>query len=262
MRLSEQQLNHFNAFGFLVFRQLFSPDEVDLYRRELDAGLDARIEGGRHDGTERFWASLNDSDTPFISSLSDDPRFADAAEQLLGKDVIGICADSNYYVGDTRWHSDIPPSRFEAVKFTIYLEPLDGNTGALRVIPGSHREPYHSEIRRDMEAAYGVRPEEIPAYAFDSTPGDVLVFNVATWHSAFGGSTRRRMSTLQFYEDPQTPETTEEVREVIGGSVKSYFSRFNHSMYSQYWRSIDNPRHQRWIRRMVELGVLDEASSR
>lgn len=260
MRISEQQLNQFNTFGFLVFHNLLSPAEVDLYRQEMDAGLDARIEGGNHDGTKRFWAYLNDSDTPFITSLSDDPRFGDVAEQLLGKDVIAICGDSNYYVGDTQWHPDV--TEFDAVKFTIYLESLDANTGALRVIPGSHREPYHSQIARDTETAFGVRPEDLPAYAFASNPGDVLVFNVATWHSAFGGSTRRRMSTLQYYEDPQTPEITERVGRVLRASAESYMSRLNRPMYPSYWRSIDNPRHQRWVGRLAELGVLEHRGPR
>jgi hypothetical protein len=43
MRLTEQQLNFFQTFGFLIFRQLFSPQEIDRYSREFDAGLDAWV---------------------------------------------------------------------------------------------------------------------------------------------------------------------------------------------------------------------------
>ena len=28
-------------------------------------------------------------------------------------------------------------------------------------------------------------------------------------------------------------------------------------MYGDHWRSIDDPRHQRWLRRLDELGVLE-----
>jgi hypothetical protein len=28
-------------------------------------------------------------------------------------------------------------------------------------------------------------------------------------------------------------------------------------MYSEFWRSVDNPRHQRWIRRLEALGALE-----
>ena len=32
--ITAEQVAHFRTFGFLVFRQLFTPDEVDLMRRE------------------------------------------------------------------------------------------------------------------------------------------------------------------------------------------------------------------------------------
>jgi ectoine hydroxylase-related dioxygenase (phytanoyl-CoA dioxygenase family) len=32
------------------------------------------------------------------------------------------------------------------VKMAFYLEPVDADTGALRLVPGSHLEPLHSEL--------------------------------------------------------------------------------------------------------------------
>ena len=37
--LTNQQKAHFDAFGFLAVRQLFSPDEVDTIIREFDAAM-------------------------------------------------------------------------------------------------------------------------------------------------------------------------------------------------------------------------------
>ena len=168
MQLTEQQLNYFRTFGFLIFRQLLSPEELAQYSREFNAGLDAWIEGGRHDRKARHYASLMEETSPFIASLADDPRFVDVAEQLLGKDVLGIAVDGNYMVGDTQWHPDTRSLDYAAVKSCIYPDPLDGSNGALRVIPGSHQEPFHSQISRDPQSAYGVRPDELPAYVFES----------------------------------------------------------------------------------------------
>ena len=69
MKLTEQQINHFKTFGFLVFRQLLTPEEVQLYSDEFDTGMDATIEGGLHDGINRHWSPLMDANTPFITSL-------------------------------------------------------------------------------------------------------------------------------------------------------------------------------------------------
>jgi len=258
MQLSEQQLNHFRTFGFLIFRQLLSSDEVEQYRREFDSGMEAwRNNGQQQEGT-RLWAPLMDANTPFISSLLDDPRFADVAEQLLGKPVVGILTDGNYYVGDTQWHPDTVT--LEAIKFTVYLDPLDANSGALRVIPGSHRESLHGQmVRGDTQAVFGVRPDEIPAYVFESKPDDVLVFKMAIWHAAFGGSNHRRMGTVDYYEDPTTPEATLAFQKELGRHVQGYLQKWGSAKqhYPPYWRSINNPRHQRWVRRLAELTLLD-----
>jgi hypothetical protein len=256
VQLTEQQLNYFRTFGFLIFRRLFSPAEFELYSREFNAGLDVRI-GGRHTGQERFYASLMDADTPFITGLLDDARFADVAEQLLETTVIGVGGDSNYYVGDTQWHPDNMEQRFKTVKFTIYLDPMRADSGALRVIPGSHLEPFHSRVTRDPRAAYGVEPNELPAYVFESNPGDVLVFNTGLWHAAFGGSSHRRMGTIQFYEDPRTPDATAAFQGVFHHVHESYYRRLRRPWFPEYWRSIDNPRHQYWVRRLAELGCLE-----
>jgi len=257
VQLTQQQQHHFRTFGFLIFRQLFSSDEVASYSREFDAGLGAWI-GDMAAGQARVWAPLMDANTPFITSLIDDPRFADVAEQLLGRPVIGILTDGNYYVGDTAWHPDNRSPIVSALKFTIYADPLDARTGALRVIPGSHRQPLHGQIERDVEAAFGVRADELPAFTFESTPGDVLVFDQRLWHASFGGSNHRRMGIVDFHDDPQTPEEVDEFQKRLRGHYKGFADRWaGHEHYPAYWRSVGGQRHQRWVRRLAELGLLD-----
>ena len=38
--LTEQQVNHFNTFGFLIFRQLFTPEEVETINAEFEHAFD------------------------------------------------------------------------------------------------------------------------------------------------------------------------------------------------------------------------------
>ena len=256
MKLSKEQLNLFHDFGFLVFRQLLSAEEIALYSREFNAGLDSWIDGGKHDGKSRHYASLMEEQSPFIAGLAHDPRFAPVAEQLLGKDVLAIAVDGNYHVSDTRWHPDTGSLDYTAVKFCIYPDPLDGNTGALRVIPGSHRDPFHNQISRDPETAYNLAQADVPSYTFVSQPGDVLAFNVALWHAAFGGDNHRRQGVVVYYEDPDTPGATAAIQEQMRGNHRA-FAQAGRPMYGPHWRSIDDARHQRWIRRLAELDVLE-----
>ncbi len=256
MKLSEQQLRLFRDFGFLVFRQYLSPAEIAQYSREFNAGLDSWLEDGKHDGKTRHYASLMEEKSPFIAGLADDPRFADVAEQLLGKDVLAIAVDGNYHVDDTLWHADTGSLDYTAVKFCIYPDPLTADSGALRVIPGSHRDPFHSQISREPETTYNLAQSDVPAYAFESQPGDVLAFNVALWHAAFGGARSRRQGVVVYYEDPDTPAAETAIQQQMRGNHRA-FAQAGRKMYGPYWRSIDTPRHQRWIRRLAEMDVLE-----
>ncbi len=258
MQATEQQVNHFRTFGFVIFRQLFTPDELKLYMEEFDRGLDLWLPDGQHDRQKRHYALFTHGHTPFIASLHDDPRFADAAEELYGKPMIGVTVNGNYYVGDTQWHPDNNALEYSGVKFAIYLEPLNALNGALRLIPGSHRDPLASELAKDPQAKFGVRPEDVPCFPFETQPGDVLAFNLGCWHASFGGNDHRRMGVIIYYEDPKTPETEALAKQKIEGSKRNAAEKYGQmEWFPEAWREAKDPRHQYWVRRLGQLGVLD-----
>ena len=267
MQLTEQQLNHFEAFGFLVFRQLLSPEEIKRYSDEFNAAIERVRTDAEHGEPAYHFGFFTNSNTPFIVSLMSDPRFVDAAEQLLGKPVLGVAPEGNFFVGDTRWHADGRTFGYTGVKFCVYPDPLNASNGALRVIPSSHREPLHQEMERakalgisasdrepgeETQAVFGVTPAEMPAYVFESKPGDVLVFRLPLWHGAFGGEVHRRQGAICFYEDPNDPATVSAIREQMLGNHRMLRRRMIDDprvtdpaaiqFYPPYWRSFDNPK--------------------
>src|SRR5262249_26454357 len=136
--------------------------------------------------------------------------------------------------------------------------PLDASTGALRVLPGSHREPIYDQMSRDPETAFGVPPDQVPAFVFQSTPGDVLVFNQHLWHAAFGGSRHRRMGIVDFHEEPQTPDEELAFQRKLGPHYQNFVKLWGERQhYPDYWRSVGSERHQHWVRRLATLGLLD-----
>lgn len=261
MELTEQQMRHFKTFGFLIFRQFLSAEEMETYNREFDHGLESWLRHGRHAESYGPCVPLHDSDTPFIASLLDDPRFADVAEQVLGTKVLGIWSDASRRDSDTPWHTDQVTSKYKAVKFAIYTEPLVSSNGALRVIPGSHHEAYSTRINEhtgsiDTEARFGVRQEDLPAFVFESHPGDVFLFHNPTWHSSFGGN-GRGMGVVMFTEDPQTPYATDNLKRIMFNMHRRVSENYGRPFYPEYWRSIDDPRHQNWVKRLAELDCLE-----
>ena len=210
LQLAPQQIAYMDAFGYLVFPALLS-DKIDRIVEEFQAVFESRgggHHGKPHDGTARSVILPFIDQSEYLSALIDDPRVDGIFTSLLGADYCYLGSDGNFYVGDTRWHSDTdwsgkmrgkPPRVF--YKMALYLDPVARDSGALRVIPGSHR--YGDRFAEDMQSALrnpeeslGLPGDRVPAIALESRPSDVVVFNQNTKHSSWGGSNRRRMFTI------------------------------------------------------------------
>jgi hypothetical protein len=109
-----------------------------------------------------------------------------------------------------------------SIKFLIYLDPLVRAGGALRVLPGSHRvgdvygesldclgfvDEHFKANTRTMEML-GVSGADIPGFAVESAPGDVVILNHNCKHASFGGGGKRRIFTVnccQRFPDSKLP---------------------------------------------------------
>ena len=232
-RLSSQQLSQFDAFGYMGFPGLLA----DKAQAIIDAFEAVWVRhGGGHDGKPHDEKArsvvvqfLDQSE--YLSTLLDDPRIHDIAASILGDDFNYMGSDGNFYVGDTRWHSDGYGGRggLKHIKIAFYLDPLTRDTGALRVIPGSHRvgDHFSDQLEREVkkcDESWGIPGSQVPAIALETKPGDILVFNHDIKHSAWGGSTRRRMFTMnccQRYPEDKLPA----LRDYISGGSRFLIER-------------------------------------
>jgi hypothetical protein len=249
VKLTDAQRQQFDASGFLILRGLLAADEAKTYFGELEALLRASF-GQPYTGQAAHWVPATDRYTPCATNLLADERFRAIAVELLGRPVLGEGTDGSFYVGDTPWHHDsVHPELVEAVKFTLYGDPIDGDSGALRLIPGSHR-------------AAPLSPGACSHVVFDTRPGDAVVFDVRVWHGAFNGGCRVAGS-INYRIDPATDREIE--------ACRAYFARTHHhvgyrygtgvKLYPEYWRSLSHPAHRHWVERMTELGVIDPRSA-
>ena len=233
-RLSDEQMAYFDTFGFLPFHGLLA-DSIDRITGEFEAIWAAH--GGGHDGREHQDTARSaivpfPDQSEYLSSLLDDPRIHDIAASICGDDFNYTSGDGNLYVGDSRWHSDGYGTRpVLTFKMAFYLDPLSRDTGALRVIPGSHRvgEPFADTLDRTLRngsSGLGIDGSQVPAYAIESEPGDVLVFNHSIKHASFGGAARRRMFTMNFTE--RFPDDKlQELRDQLGQEARFWIDRIH-----------------------------------
>ena len=154
--LTEHQLTHFNTFGFVPLRGLFSKDEIKIFNDEFQLKLESTLRyTGPHEEPAKYcsWSSLG-SETPHLAKIIEDPRLLSIAEQLLGEDCVMRSCNSGSYVNDTPWHPDSCNFHERTIKFPIYLQSLDENNGALRLIPGSYRKSFHNNIMKFNPSEY------------------------------------------------------------------------------------------------------------
>ena len=287
--LTKQQRSYFETFGFLVFKGLYTAEEIEVIRAEADSILDEDRDGRPFDGAGRQAVLRFVERRPFLSTMPTDDRIFCAIEDLLGSGFYWIGGDGNLYVGDTHWHSDSTGEDhefgFDRIKVALYLDPVGRDTGCLRVIPGSHHiglhqlleplrhlriaqrdvggKPMSREEQREAgitsdfdDTPFGVESPELPHFALESEPGDVVFFNHRLWHSSFGGKVGRRMFTMNFAEVPRTEQQLSIARETYQSilDVLKLNGRDNESAYSKAFHESDDPRVQRMMAVPEALG--------
>ncbi len=279
--LTEQQIQHFETFGFLVRRQVFSQEEIDRINEEFDKyltttkdvfdkkkdlrGWDCRGSWGRK------WSNLI-PETPYMASLLEDPRIYVSTEQLLGEDTVPVRSNANSFRHNTAWHMDSRQRHLCMLKNLVYLQPTTSDHGSLCLIPGSHKSPLFDELIRiglgksdNNESKFlkesGMRGEDIPCYIFCSQPGDVITFNQNTWHAAFGGYEDRRNCSFSFYSNPTTAKEEEDLHVLVedAKTISPAMNSQNSPYYHPWW--LANPegssKKARWINWLEKWGFIE-----
>ena len=258
--ITAEQKAHWDAFGFLVLRQLFAPDEVKELRQ---ASIEVMKQGGGDNpfsGPDTWSLGAFVERHPVLTEWLVDDRFYSIPETLLGPDFLLDQTAGIVYKGDTPWHGFYSPDKPQSykpitlLKIAMYFDSLKRDSGCLRVIPGSHRSPYADHIRPLSREAdepqtmlFGVADEDVPCVALESEPGDVIVFTERVYHSAYGSKIGRLQITAEYASNPTNDEQIAELRE--------FYDRRQWSFHpAESFIDSDSPRIRGMVARLAELG--------
>jgi hypothetical protein len=210
-QLSPQQLNYLATFGYLRIPGLFADDIgwiTDGFERVFANHETWDLEEWLHfDRKRSIVPQFIDRDDELVK-LRDDPRVVDIATAVLGEDYEYAESDASLFYCDTSWHPDIygaPIDQFH-LKLSFYLDPLVGDKGAIRMIPGTNHlgttyaKLLYGKLQKPDEIGdtFGVDYDQIPSVVVESRPGDLLMWNYRTVHASFGGDDRRRLFSVSF----------------------------------------------------------------
>jgi len=264
--LTPEQKRFFETFGYLVFRQALSAREVAEISAQFDDLMAEARNGEPFGRKERQVVMEYIEKRPALTRLLEDDRVFAVMEDLLGPGFVWLPSDGNVYVGNTDWHPDrreILPC-YTVIKMAMYLDPVRKDSGCLRVVPGSHREPLHSDLlplfqHRATPPAhpFGVTSERLPAVPLESDPGDVVLFSQHLWHASFGGSDHRRMFTLNFTTKPTEEAHVADHRRNYESALKwaqtNPYGPQDH-VYDPTFLAGGGPRRQAMLKQIVEWG--------
>ncbi|HXW80715.1 MAG TPA: phytanoyl-CoA dioxygenase family protein [Acidimicrobiales bacterium] len=222
MRFGEQDRNFFETFGFLKVPGGIKNELGTVNNEFPQVFIDRDVV---HRGTERTMVLGFIARREGLSRLLEHPVVEDLLECLLGPGANYIGSDGNYYTGDTKWHADGYHKNGLFIKVAFYLDPVDGESGALRVIPGSHRLTHPEWAARRAAASeelWNVPGDLVPATVLSSEPGDLLVFNHNLMHSSWGGSDKRRMFTINLCKHCTSPEEFDELKKYLADRERDW----------------------------------------
>ncbi|MEZ5502553.1 MAG: phytanoyl-CoA dioxygenase family protein [Halioglobus sp.] len=213
--LSPQQIHFFETFGFLKISGLFAAD-ID----EIIGGFEDLFGNKEQPVWETNEALHGDArrviipgfieQSPRLAPLQYDPRVLGVVQSVIGPDFKWASSDGNLFYCESYWHPDTyaAPLNEYHVKLSFYLDELSGNSGAIRIIPGSHfhKQTFARTLIRDfndpakVSELFGVDGRDIPSITVESSPGDLIIWNFRTIHGSYNGGERRRLFSLNFGE--------------------------------------------------------------
>jgi len=241
------------ASGYVVLRGLVDAASLSA---ELDAALADAFADHSHANTgsagNRFrYVPMMNELTPV--SLAITRQLAGVAGELLGEPVLPGRTKATRYLTGSDWHRDAEVT-LRTIGMLCYLDALDAGSGALRVVPGSHRR----------WAATSHAPDSPDGGVVVATePGDVIVFDERLLHASSGGGRWRRQWRVDFIADDRAgdPAAEAELRAYYAGlHAIGWDGGYDVARYPSYgaaWRRLD----PRWDRRLTELGAYAAAKA-
>jgi hypothetical protein len=205
--------------------------------------------------------------TPVSAALVDDQRLFDVAEALLGRSVVPLPAEGALYFGQAGWHFD-DGIGVSGLKVALYLEPITAATGALRLLPLSHR-PGMRTLLEQHRAGHGCagstdalagQMAAFPFSAAETVPGDAVIFDLHTWHASAGG--RNRLAwTVEYLAVPADVDGRRRLLRYAADHHDQTDRGFDHHRYPVWrdWIAAPPQRSRRAVAvaRLRELGLLD-----
>jgi hypothetical protein len=210
--VTPHQRAYFDAFGFLLLPGLLADDIVEItkafeqvFAEASNPRWEMRVPGYRNHSRVAMPDFIDRH--PTLAKLASDPRTLGAATDLLGSGCEFVESDGNVFLCESEWHYDTPArGDLRNIKLSLYLDPLDRDSGAPRVMPTTHLQESigTSKLAATLgfdgaiEERLGLGGEHLPSWTLENAPGDLIVWDFRLLHASYGSVAPRRLISMNF----------------------------------------------------------------
>lgn len=213
LELTPEERAAFDDYGHLVVESLVTPAQAASLRHAFEAqavewAAQIAADVDEYLAVVSQWTNVWLHNREFEAQLRD-PRAAAIAAELIGCERVRVFHDHLIAKpprgGDTiPWHRDLPNlpvAEPRAVSCWLALDDVSSESGAMRFMPGGHKEPVTRSIDFLNEAkTWGARAAE--AVAVPVRAGSAIFHHCLSWHSSPPNTTRRwRRAYIVIYLD-------------------------------------------------------------
>jgi ectoine hydroxylase-related dioxygenase (phytanoyl-CoA dioxygenase family) len=250
----ESNVAELDAFGFTVIENVLTTAEVSALRDSIVAVATRRTGRAIDDAGESHRGVLQ----VLEGMLAEGEVFEHAVQHPVAMAMLSYLLGDSYILSSLHamvkgpetaplyLHSDsmfIPtplPRYAQVANATFVLTPYSQGGGAIRFVPGSHRQCRHP-TPAEIE-------DESAMVAIDADPGDLVVFHGNTWHGAAGRvdpglrinliyyAARMYIRTQEWYLDKLAPEVFERnpprFRDLLGDRLPFTDTRYDQARHS------------------------------
>lgn len=193
--LSATQRASFDAVGHLVVDDLVGPRRVSDLRQAfehqvVDWAAEVGVSTAEYLSVVSQWTNVWERNAAFRAQLQD-PRAAAIAAELIGCERVRVFHDHLIvkppFGGATiPWHRDLPNwpvAEARGVSCWLALDDVTDDSGAMRFMPGAHREPMSASIDF-LNAAKDWGPRADDAISAPVRAGSAVFHHCLSWHSS------------------------------------------------------------------------------
>ncbi len=249
----------FHTLGYLHLPGVFDAAEIDRLS-SLHDHLIALSGAGPQQPDEFAVAAplvLVDDYLPFF----DHDGVSGLADALLGEDCVYYTDGAiTHPKKSTAWHQDGPNPFLDVAKISIYLDPVDIDTGCLVVLPGSHHPDASASYAEAFRGTFDPdQPEISGATALPSQPGDVQIIWRRLWHSTWARGVHRRQFQINFSARPTAKNYDDESWhwQLKACALDSRLWRSGYRLFSEEFIATAGARRLRKVQPYLDAGFND-----